>query len=285
MSLLDKLKASSDQPPNRRTFAGYELVELIAAGPMGEVYKAIEPDTNRLVALKILTRRSAKVADRLRQALGRKWEGERAVSLMHPNVVQSHSCGLEDGQYYLVMEYLEGSNLAALLIQQSPRLHGHRSSIIRQIACGLGYLHEMGVIHRDICPKNAMVMSNNVAKIIDFGVALAKGDRMTDTGRRTGRPSYMAPEVVKDNIFDERTDIYALGVSMYEIVTGVKPFIGRNRYEKMQMHLHVDPVPPKEIAADVSRRLNDTIMKALAKDPRNRYQHMAALREDLELIG
>jgi len=281
MSLLDKLKSASEQPPNRRTFAGYELVELIATGPMGEVYKAIEPDTNRLVALKVLTGRSARVAERLTRDLDRKWEGERAVSLRHPNVVQSYSCGLEDGQYYLVMEYLEGSNLAAMLIRQSPRLYGHRNSIIRQIACGLAYVHEMGFIHRDICPKNAMVMPNNVAKIIDFGVALAKGNRMTDTGRRTGRPSYMAPEVVKDNIFDERTDIYALGVSMYEVVTGVKPFIGRNRYEKMQMHLHVEPVPPKEIAADVSQRLNDTIMKALVKEPGGRYQNMAELLEDL----
>jgi serine/threonine protein kinase len=169
-------------------------------------------------------------------------------------------------------------------VQQSPRLHGHRLSIIRQIAEGLGYVHRKGIVHRDICPKNVMVMPNNVAKLIDFGVAIACGDRVSDTGRRTGRPSYMAPELIRSNVFDERTDIYALGVTMYEVVTGVRPFIGRNRYEKMQMHLQVEAMPPGEIAADVSQRLSSIIIKALAKDPDKRYQDMGSLLDDLSLV-
>ena len=285
MSQIDRLETPEQWPEANQTFAGYDLAQKIASGPMSHVFKAAEADSGQVVALKILSKRSARIADRLRNGGHRTWEGKRAVGLSHPNIVRTLRCGFEEGRYFLAMEYLDGPNLAELIQQQAPELQNGRFGIIRQIAQGLCYVHEKGLIHRDICPKNVMLTGEGEGKLIDFGVAISRGDRVTDTGRRTGRPSYMAPELVRHNVFDERTDIYAFGVTMYEILTGVRPLIGRNRYEKMQMHLNLQPVAPSQVAPGLPVQIDDIALKALAKAPEERYQTMAALLSDLSLIA
>ncbi len=256
--------------------------EPIAEGPMSVVYKAASPKRgDGAVAIKVLKDSAARVARRLSAQPGKQWEGERAAGLDHPNVVRTFECGCDSGTYYVVMEFIDGQNLASLIHGHSPLLANGRLSVIRQIAHGLAYVHAKGLIHRDVCPKNVLVDGAGHAKLIDFGVAVCQTDKLRDTGRRTGRPSYMAPELIRDNVFDIRTDVYALGVTMYEICTGVRPLAGTDRYETMRLHLRSIPTPPAEVNSHVPPLLNDMIVRCLAKDPGQRFQTADELLKEL----
>ena len=250
----------------------------IAEGPMSVVYKAADKRTggaqaaDRVVAIKVLKDSAARVAHRLATELGKPWEGERAIELVHPNVVRTIACGREGGTYYMVMEFIDGATLASLIYEGGPHLDGRRIPVIRQIAEGLAYIHGKGLIHRDVCPKNVLIDAAGHAKLIDFGVAIATTDKLQNTGRRTGRPSYMAPELIRANIFDVRTDIYALGVTMYELCTGAKPLAATDRYEKMRLHLYSNPNAPADVNKQVPEPLSKLILRCLAKDPEQRYQ-------------
>lgn len=283
MGILSKIVAMVRGGPGDGFVGGYRVVgEPIAEGPMSVVYKAMaRKQTDGAVAVKVLKDSAARMARRLSIDLGKQWEGERAAELTHPNVVRTLECGCESGTYYVVMEYVDGPNLASLIHAHSPLLEGRRISIIRQIAHGLAYIHGKGLIHRDVCPKNVLVDSTGHAKLIDFGVAVAKTDKLKNTGRRTGRPSYMAPELIRDNTFDVRTDIYAFGVTIYEISTGAKPLAGADRYETMRLHLHSDPTPAAEVNKSVPQAVSDIIARCLAKDPEQRFQTTDELLEEL----
>ena len=263
------------------------LGDPIAEGPMSVVYRAVGYKKNdpavagRVVAIKVLKDSAARVAHRLQTELGKQWEGERAAELVHPNVVRTLRCGCASGTYYMVMELIDGATLASLIYEGSPLLDGRRISIARQIAEGLAYIHGKGIIHRDICPKNVLIDRQCAAKLMDFGVAVSRTDKLQNTGRRTGRPSYMAPELIRDNIFDVRTDIYALGVTMYELCTGAKPLAGTDRYEKMRMHLYTNPNPPAEVNKLVPLAFSNLILRCLAKEPDQRFQSVRELLTEL----
>ena len=252
----------------------------LAEGPMSVVYRGTLPD-GRPVAVKVLRNSAARVAHRLSTELGKQWEGERAVGLEHPNVIRSLECGCEEGTYYVVMECIDGANLAALIHENSPLLKGRRLALIRQVAQGLAYTHRTGLIHRDVCPKNVLVDRAGRAKLIDFGVAVSQTDVIANTGRRTGRPSYMAPELITGNIFDVCTDIYALGVTMFEICTGGKPLAGADRYETMRLHLHSRPTPACEVNSRVPPALSSAITRCLEKEAARRPQKVEDLLCDL----
>jgi len=272
VSVFSKLTGLLRRDSGRGFFGQYRIQPVpLAEGPMSVVYRGIKPD-GRPVAVKVLKNSAARVADRLATELGKQWEGERAAGLVHPNVVRTFECGCADGTWFVVMEYIEGADLATLIHEQSPLLEKRRLALIRQIAQGLAYTHRMGLIHRDVCPKNVLVDAAGHAKLIDFGVAVSQSDIITNTGKRTGRPSYMAPELIRDNVFDVRTDIYALGVTMFEICTGGKPLAGADRYETMRLHLHSRPTPAIEVNACVPPALSRAIDRCLEKDPSRRTQ-------------
>jgi len=281
--ILSKLFALLKRRSGKGLAEMYDILgPPIAESPMSMVYKATSRETGgRTVAIKVLKDSAARVAHRLSTQLGKQWEGERALELVHPNVVRTIECGCDSGSYYMVMEFVDGANLASLIYEASPLLDGHRIDIIRQIAQGLAYIHGKGLIHRDICPKNVLIDAACRAKLTDFGVAVSLSDKLLNTGRRTGRPSYMAPELIRDNIFDVRTDIYALGVAMYEICTGAKPLAGTNRYEKMRLHLYSKPTPPADVNKSVPLALSGAILRCLAKDPEQRFQKADELLGEL----
>ena len=281
--IFSKLAALLKHERGKGLLGAYAILgEPIAESPMSTVYKAQSRDSGgRMVAVKVLKDSAARVAHRLSTQLGKQWEGERAIGLVHPNVVRTIECGCDSGSYFIVMEFVDGHNLASLIYGASPLLEGRRIDIIRQIVQGLAYIHGQGLIHRDICPRNVLLDAAGHARLIDFGVAVSLSDKLLNTGRRTGRPSYMAPELIRDNIFDARTDLYALGVTMYEICTGAKPLAGTNRYEKMRLHLYSSPTPPADVNKCVPMALSSMIVRCLAKDPEQRFQKAEDLLKEL----
>ena len=226
------------------------------------------------VAVKVLSAHGNRIAEKLSVKLGKPWEGERAMSLTHPNVVRTFSCGKEKGSYCIVMEYLPGGNLAEHIRERTPRVMARRLDILLAATNGLAYVHEKGIIHRDICPKNLMFDKEGTVKLIDFGVAIHKEDRLKPAEVRTGRPSYLAPELIRHNHFSVQTDIYAFGVMLYEAFTGQRPFLTDDREELMKMHLRAEVIAPSRIDPALPAEVDSVVLKALDKLPQQRYSSM-----------
>ena len=277
LAFLDKL--SPTQPPGGPGLgevAGCKLIERVAGGPMSVVYRAADAD-GRTVCAKVLTPHGNRIAEKLSVKLKKPWEGERARPLDHTNVVHTYACGKEKGRYYILMEYLSGGSFAEHLRVRSPEIMARRIDIVIAAANGLAYVHEKGIIHRDVCPKNLMFDSEGTVKLIDFGVAIDKHDRLKQTEIRTGRPSYLAPELIRHNRFDTQTDIYAFGVMLYETFAGRRPFLADSRDELMNLHLRAAPVAPSKIDASISAEVDQVVLKALEKMPQQRYADMKQL--------
>jgi serine/threonine-protein kinase len=274
LALLGKLfdlSGSSGETPRR--IAGYELAEQIASGPMSVVWKGARGDGTQ-AAVKILTEHGGRIAEKLSVKLGKPWEGEKARILQHPHVVDTLDCGKTRGRYYIVMELLTGGSFAEHLRVRTPAVMARRLEILIAAANGLAYVHEKGIIHRDMCPKNLMFDREGEVKLIDFGVSILKSDRLKPTEVRTGRPSYLAPELIRHNRFNEQTDIYAFGVMLYEAFAGRRPFLADNRDELMNLHLRVDPVPPSHADHTVPPAVDRVVLRALAKQPQHRFPNM-----------
>ena len=282
MALLQRFFGPGDRPQPGYVYGECRLLEKVAEGSHSWLFRGEHSDTHEAVAVKILTDEGCQVADKLTRKLKKEWEGERTVKLEHRNVVRALACGRQHGRYFLVMEYLPGGNLANLLANHSPTIEGKRIEIMRQAARGLEYVHSRGIIHRDICPRNIMLSAYGVATLIDLGVSALKADRLRDTGKRTGRPAYMAPEFIRSNHFDERTDLYAFGVSLYEVVTGRRPFhLSENTREAITRALNMGIPRPREVRPSVSLRLEGIILRALAQRPDVRYPSATVLLNDL----
>ncbi len=270
------MSSPSPDDPALGEIAGCKLVEQLAEGPMSTVYRAVDPD-DRTICAKILTPHGNRIAEKLSVKLSKPWEGERAKPLVNPNVVRTHACGKEKGEYYVLMEYLAGGSFAEHLRSRTPDVLARRIDILIAAANGVAYVHEKGIIHRDVCPKNLMFDGEGTVKLIDFGVAIHKYDRLRQTEVRTGRPSYLAPELIRHNRFDVQTDLYAFGVMLYEAFAGRRPFIADSRDELTNLHLRVEPVPPSEVDASLAPEVDQVILRALEKVPQRRYPSMREL--------
>lgn len=259
------------------TVAGYRVVVKIAEGAHSTIYKCEAPEDGSIVAVKVLSPRAARVATKLTQRLHKAWEGQRALKLVHPNVIRTFHAGQWGDTYFLVMEYLDGGNLSQHIERNSPEIQGRRIPLLCQAAHGLSYVHQSGIIHRDVCPRNFMLAADGTIKLIDFSVAMGVGDVLRNTGARTGRPAYMAPEVIRENAFSERSDIYAFGITMYETLTGRRPFKGNDRYAAMYNQLNVNPIPPSRYNAAIPPELEALVLRAMAKSPDERFRRMDEL--------
>ena len=261
----------------------YEIVGELGRGAMGVVYKAVDPVIGRTVAVKAI-RLSEEGTGLSRPELLTRFQTEaRAAGLLtHPNIVVVFDAGEEDGLYYITMELVEGKSLQTLLDG------GHafplpRTLRIMEQACGaLQFAHERNVVHRDIKPANLMLTADDTVKVTDFGTAkILQFGTVQQTSHVMGTPSYMSPEQVKGRAVDGRSDIFSLGVMLYEMVTGEKPFPGQNITTVIYKIVNEQPVPPRQVDPSIHPGISAAIMKALEKEPEQRYQSCRELLEDL----
>ena len=247
---------------------------------MGVVYKAKDPTIGRTVALKTM-RLDAHGLDS--GELLRRFQNEaRAAGLLnHPNIVTIYDAGEQDGMFYIAMEFIEGITLQGLLAEKHLLASEEAVQIAREIAKGLDYAHANGIVHRDVKPANIMLTAQGAVKIMDFGIAKAGGS-MTSTGQVLGTPNYMSPEQVKGRPLDGRSDLFSLGVLLYEMLTGEKPFIGQNVTTIIYKIVNETPIAPRDLEVTVQASLSSIVVKLLAKSPDERYQSGAELIRDLE---
>lgn len=258
----------------------YEIISELGRGSMGVVYKAIDPLIDRVVAIKTvsLNLTQSELAD-FEERFYR--EAKSAGRLNHPNIVTIHDIGKTDHTAYMAMEFLEGQQLGILMAANIALSINKIARIAAQVADGLAYAHKNGVVHRDIKPANIMLNESGVVKITDFGIARIPTGSRTQDGIVLGSPKYMAPEQVVGDEVDGRSDIFSLGVVLYEMLTGKAPFDGDNISTIMYRILNETPPPPSTLNAKVSRGLDKVVLKALAKRPEDRYQDAKELAQRL----
>jgi len=263
-----------------QTVGRYEITGELGRGAMGVVYKALDPTIGRTVALKTM-RLDVHGLDA--QEMVRRFQNEaRAAGVLnHPNIVTIYDAGEQDGIFYIAMEFIEGTTLHELLAEKRVLATDEVLQLTRQICRGLDYAHSNGIVHRDIKPANIMITGNGTVKIMDFGIAKS-GGQVTNTGQVLGTPNYMAPEQVKGRQLDGRSDLFSLGVILYEMLTGEKPFVGQNVTTIIYKIVNENPITPRDLDVTVHPGLSAIVTKALAKAPDDRYQTGADLIRDLE---
>jgi CheY-like chemotaxis protein len=289
--IADATAARTDEPsegptlPSGAVFADrYEVQGELGSGAMGMVYRAHDRELNELVAIKTL--RSELLSD---PSVVTRFKSEirlaRHISSKH--VVRTHDIGERDGVYYLTMEYVEGITLRSLLDTRGRLGVAPTLAIAAQLAQSLAAAHEQGVVHRDIKPQNLLVDANGVLKVMDFGVARLQGNRtqMTEAGMLVGTPAYMAPEQLLSEDFDERADLFAMGVVLFECLTGRLPFAGTT-IVSIIAHLMRDEAPsPSSLNADVPADVSDLVLRLLAKEPGGRPATAAEVARQLAALG
>ena len=274
-----------------RVLAGrYRLKRLIAKGGMAEVWEAFDDILGRPVAVKVLLPHLA-ADDSFRERFRR--EAIAAARLAHPNVVATFDTGTDGGVTFIVMELVDAPNLRHLLNQSGPMAPGRAVHIASQVADALTYAHKAGIVHRDVKPPNILVCTDGRVKVADFGIAKAVEDTqappaesLTSTGSIIGTAQYLSPEQVDGAPVDGRTDVYSLGVVLYEMLCGRPPFSGETEMAVALQHVTTNPLPPRQVRAGIPRALEEVVLRAMAKRPEARYQsagelHTALLSVDL----
>lgn len=259
----------------------YEVIGELGQGAMGVVYKATDPLIDRIVAIKTIT---LSLAQEEREEYEARFyqEAKAAGRLSHPNIVTIYDVGRSGDVAYIAMEFLQGRELRDILNDDKLLPVDQVMDIVAQVALGLAYAHEHGIIHRDVKPSNIMVGRDGHVKITDFGIArMASAAVRTQTGMVLGSPKYMSPEQVMGKLTDQRSDIFSLGVMLYEMLTGQAPFMGENVNAIMYQTLNAIPQPPSALNAAVPDMLNFIVAKALAKDLEHRYQNAKDFANDL----
>ncbi len=254
----------------------YEVLNELGKGAMGIVYLAKDPVIGRLVAIKTIKNSQSGEDDSESREFRERFvrEAQTAGILSHPNIVTIHDIGedVDSRASFIAMEYIEGRNLKSLLTDKNKFTWDEIADLIGQIGEALDYAHRKGIIHRDIKPANIILTTDSKVKITDFGIAKVASSNLTTTGQFLGTPNYMSPEQVSGAPVDGRSDIFSLGVVLYELLTGRKPFQGDNLTAISYKIVHEDFTPPAELSSDVPPEFNPIVARAMAKDPWNRYQ-------------
>src|ERR671935_374039 len=259
----------------------YKILRKLGAGGMANVYLAEDQELGRRVAIKILNERHAnddQFVERFRR------EAQNAAALAHPNIVSIYDRGEAEGTYYIAMEYLEGRTLKELIVTRGPTPIPVAIDYTRQMLGALGFAHKNGIVHRDIKPNNVIVSPEGRLKVTDFGIARSGASQMTEVGSIIGTAQYLSPEQARGSPVDQRSDVYSVGIVLYEMLTGCVPFTGDTPLEIAMKHLSEVPVPPSEVRDDVPDDLDLVVLRALAKDPDDRYQTAEEMDGDLARI-
>lgn len=249
----------------------YQLLERYGTGGMAVVFRGRDTLLDRYVAIKVVRDEEARSAN---FDLQFQREARAAANLSHPNIVTVYDYGIDNGQPFIVMELVPGTNLKALLRKRGRFTVEEGIPLIVQACAGLGYAHRAGLVHCDVKPHNMLVTPDNRLKVTDFGIARAMAT--LNPGERTevvwGSPQYYSPEQAAGHVPSPASDVYSLGIVMYEMLTGTLPFTGSTAEELAHMHLEADPIPPSEFVPDIPPALEDIILKVLAKEPSARYR-------------
>ena len=261
----------------------YELLEKIGDGGMAVVYKGKDKLLNRFIAVKILRPEFTKDATFVENF---KRESQAAAGLSHPNIVGVYDVGREGNINYIVMELIEGDTLNKIIEREAPMDYRKVIDISKQVAAALRIAHKNKIIHRDVKPHNIMITSEGVVKLADFGIARAVNDATLSTGSKiVGSVHYFSPEQARGNYVDERSDIYSLGIVMYEMLTGKVPFDGDNPVTVALKHINEEIVPPIELEPGIPPALDRCVMKATSKYQTNRYANADELIQELDNIS
>lgn len=271
---------------NNKLLAGrYELIEKIGDGGMAVVYKAKDRLLNRYVAVKILRpefTRDAQFIESFRK------ESQAAAGLQHPNIVNVYDVGKEGNIYFIVMELIDGRPLSDIIEENGPLDYRNVIEIGKQVAAALSLAHKNHIIHRDVKPHNIMITKDGVAKLADFGIAKAISSstivNKDEGGQVMGSVHYFSPEQARGKYVDEKSDVYSLGIVLYEMLTGEVPFDGDNPVEIALMHINEDIKPPSQIIDNVPPALEKIILKATDKYQTNRYENAEVMFEDLNNV-
>jgi eukaryotic-like serine/threonine-protein kinase len=260
----------------------YRIQRKLGAGGMADVYLAEDQELGRRVAIKILNDRHAnddQFIERFRR------EAKNAAALNHPSIVSIYDRGEAEDTYYIAMEFLDGRTLKELIVSRGAAPVNVAIEYARQILSALRFAHRHGIVHRDIKPHNVLVDSEGRVKVTDFGIARAGTSQMTETGSIVGTAQYLSPEQARGGEIDPRSDLYSLGVVLYELLTGKTPFDGETPVEIAMKHLSNPPQPPSKLRSDIPPELDQVVMRALAKNPDDRYQNAEEMEADLERVA
>ena len=260
----------------------YEIIAEIGSGGMANVYKAKDTVLGRFVAIKIL--RAEYLGDEEFTARFTA-EAQAAAGLTHQNLVAIHDVGSYLGHNYIVMEFVDGITLKAYIKQNAPIKWQDAAGVATQVLQGIAHAHKKGIIHRDIKPQNIMLTENGIVKVMDFGIARASSTYTMKIGETTiGSVHYFSPEQARGRHTDEKSDIYSLGIVLYEMLTGHLPFENESPISVAMMHLQKEPVAPKEINIAIPLSVNDIVLKTMRKDASERYQRANELWKDLQKV-
>jgi serine/threonine protein kinase len=289
VGVLSKLKqlfsTSKGKLPRIKVRTRFELLGRTGQGSMSKVWRARDRTLGRVVCVKILDKEKTAKFEARFPGLHRPMEGAICTALRHKNVVQTFEYGLTtDGEQYLIMEFIEGVGLNFLIETRSPQLKGKRKELLWQIADGLDYIHQQGYLHRDMCPRNIMVTPNGIPKIIDLGLALPYRPEFCRPGNRTGTPNYLAPELIKRLTTDHRVDLFALGVTAYEMFTGQLPWEKTQSLPTLMSHMNNPGRDPLEFRPDLDEQTVQFLIRAIQRDPRERFQTAVEFREAVKRL-
>ena len=259
----------------------YDVIDVLGRGGMGVVYKATDPHLNRLVAIKMMTGGFSDNPDLLKRFYR---EAQSTGNLQHPNIVTVYDLGDLDGSPYLVMEYLEGETLDAIINARGSLSMLAKINYICDVCQGLAYAHHHGIVHRDIKPGNVMVLKTGGVKIVDFGIAHIGDKTVTRTGQLIGSLGYMSPEQVNGKPIDTRTDIFSTGVVLFQLLTYALPFDGDSTASTLLKIIHDPPPPLTRFITDAPAELEGVILRAMAKDREERYRTVEDFGFDLAQI-
>ena len=258
----------------------YEITELIGVGGMADVYKATDVVDNKVVAVKILKKEFAENEEFLRRFRN---ESKAIALLSHPNIVKVYDVGFSDKLQFIVMEYIDGITLKEYIDNEKVLTWKDSVHFIIQVLRALQHAHDRGIVHRDIKPQNIMLFTDGTIKVMDFGIAkFARDDNGTATDQAIGTVHYISPEQARGDETDEKSDIYSVGVMLYEMLTGQKPFDTDNPISVAVMHMQQTPERPRAINPNIPAGLEEIILRAMEKDAENRYQTASDMIRDIE---
>jgi serine/threonine-protein kinase len=260
----------------------YRVIRRLGSGGMANVYLAEDEELGRRVAIKVLDEKHAndeQFVERFRR------EAKNAASLSHPNIVSIYDRGEAEGTYYIAMEYIEGRSLKELIVARGPLPIDRAVAYARQILGAVRFAHKKGIVHRDIKPHNVLVDTDGRLKVTDFGIARAGASQMTEAGSIIGTAQYLSPEQARGAPVDQRSDLYSVGIVLYEMLTGSVPFTGDTPVEIAMKHISAVPTPPSPARPEVPEDLDLVVLRALAKDPRERFQSAEEMDAELGRVA